>query len=62
MNFEFAAEIDATIAFASKCQVQFLEDPLASIAYFKYVYERNKLDPKYANPPLTYDQEMRVTH
>jgi len=28
------------------------------MTYFKYAYEKNKLDPKYSNPPLSFNQEM----
>jgi len=63
-NFEFLSEtlvqdIKKTCNFLSKVQVQYLEDPLASMCYFKQVYERGKLDTKYANPPLSWSTEMQ---
>jgi len=63
-NFEFLPEtltqdIRKTVSFLSKVQVQYLEDPLASVCYFKQVYEHGKLDAKYANPPLSWNTEMQ---
>jgi hypothetical protein len=61
-NCEFTnidANIKKIVNFVSKVQVQFLDDPLAPMCYFKQVYERNKLDPKYSNPPLNWSTEMQ---
>lgn len=54
-DFEFAPETTASFArlsaFVQRVQRQFMEDPCASLHYFKHAYSHNKLDHEFMNAP-----------
>ena len=53
-------KVDRLANFYCKVQKQFLEDPYASLLYFKDGYLNGRLDESYMNPPLDFNKELAI--
>ena len=51
-------KIDKYANFFQKVSHQYLQDPFATMLYFKDCYVNNRLDPRFINPPLNFYEEM----
>ena len=63
-HFEFSGELlakfDRIANVVQKISHQFMEDPCASLVYFRHCYIHEKLEKQYCNPPINWDFELGV--